>query len=355
MNSSAQSVQSAHLARANRWKLIGLLSVLTFIFIFVSLIDNLLVSSIIAFVIAYTLGPTVNYFERHGISRTVSTSAVFLVVGAALGLSGLWLFPYLGDSLSHLQLEMPRYIAGVSQFIAEAELQMRAIAGPLSNFDLTARVESRLTLWTQSFFENLPSALRTFVTVMLLAPFLAFFMVKDGRRVMRSVMLLTPNSLFETALSLQHQINFQIGQFVRARILESFIVGMVTASGLMLISFPYPILLGILAGITNLIPYLGPILGAVPAFLIALVNGYSSLDVALMSLVYIVAQLIDAGLLIPVLVAKIVDLHPVTVILVIIAGAQLMGVLGMIISIPVASTLKVTLTTVYRHLIDTRS
>ena len=109
------------------------------------------------------------------------------------------------------------------------------------------------------------------------------------------------------------------------------------------------------AGLTNLIPYIGPLIGAVPAILIALVNGYSGLSILAVVLVYVVAQVIDAGFLIPLMVAKIVDLHPVTVIVVIIAGAQLMGVLGMIISIPVASTLKVTVSTVYRHLIDTRT
>jgi putative permease len=190
---------------------------------------------------------------------------------------------------------------------------------------------------------------------MLLGPFLAFFMVKDGRSVVNILLGLVPNQLFETALSLQHQINFQIGQFVRARILESLIVGVVTAIGLLVISFPYAVLLGAFAGLTNFIPYLGPILGAVPAFLVAMVNGYSGLEVFLMSAVYIVAQLIDAGFLIPLMVAKIVDLHPVTVIVVIIAGAQILGILGMIISIPVASTIKVTVSTVYRHLIDTRS
>lgn len=348
-------VSEATLKRINRWKLIGLFLVLAFAFIFVLTIDNLLVSSILAFVISYALGPTVSYLERQGVSRGLATTAVFVFVGIGLALLSLWIFPYIGHSLSALQGDMPRYIAGLGQFISEKETDLRSIAGPVSNFDLTSRVETKLTNWTQQFFEELPGTVKTFFTVMLLGPFLAFFMVKDGRRAMRSAMGLIPNNLFEAALSLLHQINFQIGQFVRARLLESVIVGLVTSIGLMMVSFPYAVILGLIAGIMNLIPYLGPILGAVPAFLIALVNGYSSLDVALMASVYIVAQLIDAGLLIPVMVAKIVDLHPVTVFLVIIAGAQVMGILGMIISIPVASTVKVTVTTIYRHLIDTRA
>jgi putative permease len=343
------------LRRANRWKLIGLISLLIFALIVLLSVENLLVSSLLAFVLSYTLGPVVNYLERQGVSRTVSTTAVFAGSGVVLLLMALWLMPYLGDTLARLQTDMPRYIAGLGQFISELEGKVHAIAGPLSNIDLTSRVESQLTNWTHDFFESLPGYVRTIFTVMLLGPFLAFFMVKDGRNVVRGAMGLVPNNLFEAALSLQHQINFQIGQFVRARILESLIVALVTAFGLFLISFPYPLLLGVVAGLTNLIPYLGPILGAVPAFLIALVNGYASLEIFALGMVYIVAQLIDAGLLIPILVAKIVDLHPVTVIIVIIAGAQVMGILGMIISIPLAGTLKVTVNTVYRHLIDTRT
>lgn len=343
------------LRRANRWKLIGLLALLLTSFLVLVMTENLLVSSLLAFVIAYTVGPVVNYLERQGISRTLATVSVFMGLGLVLGLIIAWLAPYLGDTVTRLQADMPRYIQGLGQFVSELETRVHVLAGPLAKFDLTSRIEGQLTAWTHETFEKIPSFLKTLLTVMLLGPFLAFFMIKDGRNVVRLVMGMVPNNLFETGLSLQHQINLQIGQFVRARILESLIVGLVTAAGLFVISFPYALLLGMFAGLTNLIPYLGPILGAVPAFLIALVNGYSGLEVTALATVYIVAQLIDAGFLIPVLVAKIVDLHPVTVIIVIIAGAQLMGVLGMIICIPVAGTLKVTVSTIYRHLIDTRA
>lgn len=348
-------VSQTILKRVNRWKLIGLLALLSFLVFLLLKVENLLGSALLAFVVAYSLGPAVNFFERRGVSRAVATSGVFFASSVVIVLFSLWLFPYLGETLYRLQNDMPRLIEGVGRFINEAETKLRAIAGPLSSFDLRTRVESQLTNWAHGFFTSVPIALKNFVTVMLLGPFLAYFMVKDGRYFMRSLLGMVPNHLFETALSLQHQINFQVGQFVRARILESVIVGMVCAIGLLIISFPYALLLGLIAGVTNMIPYLGPLMGAVPAFVVAAVNGYSSLTIAAVALVYIIAQLIDAGVLIPLMVAKIVDLHPVTVIVVIIAGAQVMGVLGMIISIPVASTLKVTFFTAYRHLIDTRN
>ncbi len=349
------TISQRTLKRVNRWKLAALLSVLGGVILVILSVENLLLSSLIAFVVSYTVGPGVNFLERQGVSRALSTLILFGLVGAAVVLCGYAIAPYLGETLARLKDDMPRFIEGVGHYISDAESRVRDLAGPLANIDLTSRVQSFLTTGTNHFFETIPSYLKTFITVMLLGPFLAFFMVKDGRHLLRSLLGLVPNHLFETALSMLSQINTQIGQFVRARLLESFIVGLVTAIGLMIIGFPYAALLGIFAGVTNLIPYIGPIFGAVPAFLVATVNGYSALGIALVATVYIVAQLIDAGFLIPLLVAKIVDLHPVTVIVVMIIGAQVLGIVGMIISIPVASTLKVAMSTIYRHLIDTRT
>ena len=350
-----QGLTPATLRRTNRWKLVALCTVLAVSLSILMLVEDMLGASLIAFVLSYTLGPLVNYLERQGISRRVATTAVFALIIVVVAVIITAIAPSLGTTVSRLQDDTPRYINGLAQFTSDIEAKVHRIAGPLSTVDVTARVQSQMTAWTHDFFERLPGYVKTFLTVMLLGPFLAFFMIKDGRLVLRGLMGLVPNNLFEAALSLQHQINFQIGQFVRARLLECIIVGLLTAAGLFIVSCPYPLLLGLIAGLTNLIPYLGPILGAVPAFLIALVNGQSSLQILSLALVYLAAQLFDAGILIPVLVAKIVDLHPVTVIVVIIAGAQLMGIVGMIISIPVAATLKVTINTVYRHLIDTRS
>jgi putative permease len=186
-------------------------------------------------------------------------------------------------------------------------------------------------------------------------------MLRDGRRVSRGVLAMVPNDLFELALRLHHQINDQLGGFIRARFFEAAIVGLVVLVGLEVFGFPYATLLALFAALTNLIPYVGPIIGAVPAILIALLSpeiaatSSSSINLILITSVYFAAQLIDVALIIPLVVARIVNLHPVTVIIVIIVGAEVMGVLGMMISIPVASVLKLTFTAVYEHLMEFRS
>jgi putative permease len=118
------------------------------------------------------------------------------------------------------------------------------------------------------------------------------------------------------------------------------IVGLVVWLGLYSIGTPYTSILALFAGLTNLIPYLGPIIGAAPGIIIAFVNHSSLASVVFVTMVYLIAQLIDIVFVIPLVVARIVDLHPVTVVIVIIIGSQVMGILGMIISVPVASILK---------------
>ena len=179
-------------------------------------------------------------------------------------------------------------------------------------------------------------------------------MLRDGANIKKSILQLVPNSIFEISMNLIHEMNYQIGNFIRARLAEALIVGFVTWLGLAIIDFPYAVLLSLFAAGANLIPYIGPIAGAVPPVIILLVNSdivFGSIGVNLLavSVVYLTAQLLDAFFIIPMVVAKIVNLHPVTVILVIILGAQLLGIVGMIISIPVASLIKLFLTTLYQH------
>lgn len=339
----------------NRIKLASFLGVLLAVVLTILNVDNLLISFLLAFVISYLLGPFVNYFERLGINRIVAAAITFLFVGGLLGVAISSLLPLIASQLGLLKVEFPKYVQGLTKLLSESEERIEAITGSYFAIDLSAQAEAVLSPWTTAIFEDLPSFVTRSVTTLLLAPFLAFFMIKDGKIISRDLMNIVPNSIFETTLSLYHQINDQMGHFVRARLLEAVFVGAFTWIGLFIINFPYATILALFAALTNLIPYVGPIIGAVPAIAIALINGDTTFGLFLVSAVYFTVQLVDAALIIPLVVAKIVDLHPITVIISIIAGAQLLGVVGMLISIPVASIIKVTVSTVYRHLTQNRA
>jgi putative permease len=335
-------------------KMISFLGLVAFSLFLIASINNLLVSCLLAFVFAYLLGPFVNALERLGLSRAPAVTITFVAVGAALSASISSVLPLIAKQLSLLRVEFPKYVDGLNALILESEDRLAGLTGSYFSVDLSAQVDMILSPWATALFEDLPAFVTKSITTLLLAPFIAFFMIKDGKVLTRTLLNLVPNSAFETTLSLFHQINDQMGQFVRARLLEAVIVGLITWVGLFTIGFPYATILALFAALTNLIPYVGPIIGAVPAIAISLINGDTTFGLFLVSSVYFIAQLIDAAFIIPLVVAKIVDLHPITVIIAILAGAQVLGVLGMLISIPVASVLKVTFGTVYRYLTDDR-
>lgn len=318
-------------------------------------VPGMLISFLIAFVITYLFKPVVNYCERKGLNRTSSIIIPFVLTGLLITSVSSFFIPRMTQQAEAFQSELPKYVAGVSELVKKNTSKINKLIAPFSKVDMAEQAGQWLQSTSGSLLNNIPNWISQFLSTLLLAPFFAFFMLRDGQKISRSLLALVPNNLFEAALNLVYQINQQLGGFIRARLLEALIVGVVVWCGLYLLDFPYAALLSILAGATNLIPYVGPVIGAVPGLLVAVVNQQSSGSIALVGLVYVVAQAVDMLFIIPLVVAKIVDLHPVTVVIVIIVGSQVMGVLGMIISVPVASILKLTFTEFYNHVVDFRS
>jgi putative permease len=348
------AIEHTFIKRETRFKLLAVFTILAIVFLVLIKVDNMMVSFLLAFVITYLLNPLVNHLERSGLSRSTAIVIPFTLTGGLLGLGIYLLSPLVVAQFQSMGDELPKYMTGMTELFAKTESQAKAFLGPVFQPSAGEKIVVYFQELAQSVIQGLPAVASKLLTTLILAPFFAFFMLRDGRLIMRQLLALIPNNFFELALNLVHQINQQMGGFIRARLLESAIVGFIVWLGLALIGFPYSVFLAVFAGITNLIPYIGPVIGAVPAFFIAFVNKDTSMTILLMSSVYFIAQLIDTVVIIPLVIAKIVNLHPVTVVIVIIVGSQIMGILGMIISIPVASAIKVTSSAIYNHIIGFR-
>jgi len=314
--------------------------------------ENILVSFVLGFVIYYLLAPVVSAIERTGVSRRIGVTGLFILITAVAGFGIYILLPAIAGQLSAFKNELPEFIEGTTNLLAISEQKLNSFLSNIYKIDISKSLGDTLIIFFKGLFDKLPDIISSSFVVIILAPFFAFFMLLDGQTVSKKLLALVPNNFFELALNLQHQINVQLGDFVRARLLEAGIVGFCVWLGLAIIDFPYAVILAVFAGLSNLIPYIGPVAGAVPAVLIALVNSVPGLEFLIVIAVYIVAQLIDNFFVIPLVVAKIADLHPVTVAVVIIIGAQIGGILGMIISIPVACIIKLIITTIYSHLVE---
>jgi len=187
-------------------------------------------------------------------------------------------------------------------------------------------------------------------SLLVIVPFVTFFLLKDGRRMKHWLISLVPNRYFELSLNLMWKINRQIGAYIRGQILAAIVVALLSIIGLRIIGLRYYVIVGLIAGISNLIPYLGPVIGILSGVLVALVTGGSIATLASVVVVFIAVQLIDNSFVSPLVIARSVHLHPLVVIFAILAGSQLMGLLGMLIAVPVTGTIKVAIETLRESL-----
>lgn len=189
------------------------------------------------------------------------------------------------------------------------------------------------------------------LTFLVIVPFVAFFFLKEGHRITRGLIELVPNAYFELCLNLQHQINAQIGGYIRGQILATSVVATLAVTGLSIIDVKYALPLGIVAGLANMIPFLGPLIGFFSATIVALATVGTEgggIMVLHVGIVFLVVQLTDNILIQPTVVAKSVDLHPLVVLLVVMIGSQLVGIIGMLIAVPLTGIIKVSSQTIYQ-------
>ena len=347
------------LRRENQIKMLSVLVILVGCGVILFAVNNLLVSFVLAFVTNYLLAPIVDFLERKRVPRQTAILIPFLATACVIGFGIYKVVPLVTLQAELLASQLPKYQADLMNLVSGTEQRFKVFF-KLYNINFSQAINDWIVNKTQIMSAALPSVVSGSLTVLILTPFFAYFMLQDGRKLTRTLMSLVPNSIFEIALDLQHQLNEQMGGFIRARFLEAAIVGVVVWLGLQVVGFPYAALLGLFAGLTNLIPYLGPLIGAVPAIIIALISedgmiaSTMSVNLIIITSIYFFAQLVDIVFIIPFVVAKIVNLHPVTVVIVIIIGSQVMGILGMMISIPIASAIKLVFQTFYRHLTEAR-
>ena len=207
---------------------------------------------------------------------------------------------------------------------------------------------------TKEIIFNVPDILKSVLEWILLVPLFLFFYLKDSRTIKQTILRLTPNSIFERFYYLSHQFNKQLSDYIFAKFIEASIVGIIITSGLLIIGVRFSFLLGLIAAVTNIIPYVGPIFGAIPAIVLGLAEYGPGGVFGAMMILYIIANLIDLALVFPILVSKIVDLHPLLVVTSVILGSHFLGVIGMVISIPCVAALKLIFHEIYIEVYSTQ-
>lgn len=306
---------------------------------FVPAIQSVLTLITVALFLAFLLDPIVTFLENHGIKRLLAAVLVFAVI-VFLAIVG---FKFLTPKVTK---EIHQISVGLNEQSGADILQMlRDKLGDdvpiLSNPMVQQEIKTKVDDIMRKSFSMVVNVLSAVVSTVMLA-FITFFFLKDGRRMKKAVVSWVPNRYFEMTLIILHKTSSQLGRYIRGQLLVAFIVGALSIFALTLLEVRYAFFIGAIAGLANMIPYFGPIAGAVPAVIIVLIDTGSMGAVAAVAVAFASIQLFENVFVSPVIVSRSVSLHPLTIIIVILVGGQLMGIFGMLLAVPTASIIKVT-------------
>jgi predicted PurR-regulated permease PerM len=189
-------------------------------------------------------------------------------------------------------------------------------------------------------FTSLLSGIVSVIAILVIVPFITFFFIKDSKRILQGILHIMPNKFFEMSYWILKKVSLQLGLFVRAWIFDATFVGVMIGFGFYFIGLENALPLGVIAGLGHLIPYFGPIVGGVPAVIISVVQYGDFSQVPIITFIVLITYALDNGFVQPFVFGKSVDMHPIMIILLIIAGGTLFGLIGMLLAIPVATVIK---------------
>jgi predicted PurR-regulated permease PerM len=298
-------------------------------------------------VVAYLCAPLVRRLERPLRSRTGAILTVMVAILVGVGGIGVAFVPRLVSEIVGLIRQFPTYSA-----------QMKAWYGDVLSWAMQMGVGERVEALRQRALEDLPGqtaleylggALVGFVTRaavlldLLVVPFVAFYLLKDGAHIGDAVARLLPLRHRGGIVGLLRQVDDVLGEYVRGQVIVCGIVAALTSAGLALCHIPYALLLGCMAGLLNVIPYVGLLTTFGTSAVVALFDPYPTSALLKVVGVFAVVQGLEGNLITPRIVGERVGLHPLWVILAMMVFSRMWGVLGMVAAVPVAAVLNVLL------------
>lgn len=316
---------------------------------------NLVAFPIIAAGILYYLCyPFVTKLMQRGLSRNVSIWIIFIIIIALISWGISTLFPLLQEQASAFVADIPYYQASFANIIEYLPVD---IEESLFNSDITAyfsnidwnNVTDQLNSILASTFGGLGSVIGTVaqvVTGLITMPVLLYYLLLEGYKIPQFILYHVPDKYRPKVRRILFQSNYQISQYIRGQILVAIVVGIVFAIGYTIIGMDYAISLSVIAGIFNIIPYLGSIIAVIPALIIGLlISPYMFIKVVI---VVTIEQLLEGRFVSPQILGNNLKIHPVMILFVLLGAGRLFGLSGVILGVPGYAVIKVIVTELYK-------
>lgn len=318
------------------------LGVMILAIILLVLVRDILFPFILGIFLTYLTLPTVKLLESRQVPRPIAIISVYLGLAILIWAGIVYLLPtFLADLNSILNNlgEQTERLDGLAKSLS-VRFERLQLPEPLQNGINEGAAAARdflTTLITRVIDLIIQSVSKSFF--LILAPILAYYMTRDIEVVKVAVVKSFPQSWQPEVLAIGREINRVLSGFVRGQLIISLFVGLSVTFGLVFLKIPYALVIGIVAGVANIIPYFGPVVGAFPAVIAA--STISSSTVMYVIILFAVINQFEAVILAPKILEDKVGLHPLVVIFAVMSGGRLFGLIGSLIAVPIAAIIKV--------------
>jgi len=299
-------------------------------------------------ILAYLLRPVVDYFQGCGTGRVSAIVLAFMVLVGVVGVAVTFIVPFVAQQAQELsQLVSVGAARDAARYIEDwirqyAPLDKGVLVG---NVDQMAEALVRGDLMQgDRMAQTVSSVVSVFTNIVyaaVIVPFVTFFLLKDELQIRRDLLRFVPNQYFEVTLAILDKVEVNIGRYFRALFVQCTSIAIIASVLLWLVGLESAIAIGIFTGLANMIPYFGPFLGFLCGGLAGIAQTGSLVLIPSIALAMALTQLADNILLQPLIFSKAANTHPLVILFVVLVGARLGGIVGMLIAIPLTTTIRV--------------
>ncbi|MGO1470360.1 MAG: AI-2E family transporter [Tissierella sp.] len=308
---------------------------------------DILITIIISIVLAYALNPLINKLEKRGIKRLEGVLIVYISILAIFFVLAFLIIPKSGKEIKRLVTDLPVYFDQLSNLIDELYTKYYSILGGLPPMfkdietvvmDNIVNVENALVDALKNFLGAIIGMTSKIINI-ILTPILTLYFIIDKDYFVDKTKKTIPKKHREDVVYLATTIDTSLSNFIRGRLLMSLYVGVFTTIMLLIFGVDFAFVIGLVTGIFDVIPYIGPFIGYVPAMFFALIE--SPIKAIWVSILFVIIQWGENNILAPKIIGENMGIHPLTILLSIIIGGGIFGVFGMIISVPLVAVVKI--------------
>ena len=318
------------------------------------LLNAVILPGVLGVIAYYLLRPFLRLLMKWKIPRIWAILIIYLGVLGLFTLLVVLVFPFLRNQFLNLAHEFPLYFMSLVEntitFLNNSRINEYLVAWNIDYNKLLSDASTEIASTIRNTMTNLATGLATGVTglvtkltgillSLVIVPFILFYLLWEGEKMPRFILRLFPPRMRSFVAEMLEDMDNQLGSYVLGQIMVSFCIGIMVTIGFLIIGLDYALILGLLAMLTSVVPYLGPAIAITPALVIAIVT--SPFMVIKVGIIWTIVQLIEGKFISPQIMGKSLSIHPITIIFVLLTAGSLFGVPGVILGIPGYAIFKV--------------